>query len=220
MTPTLGRPARTVPAGFAQLPYTPAVTRILPGLRRAFLLANRFVTEPMLRAGLGPLASTPWTGSLMILRTRGRRSNAWRSAPLGYIIRDGHVYCCAGFGRGTHWLRNLQADPRVEVLLPGRSVAGLAETVADPGEQVVVLRALLNSMPAVSRPLLGNIGQASDGEVLAIADALPLVRIRVTGLAPGPWDPGGTGWVLPLSLSAVLAGWWAWRRWGRLRRSV
>jgi deazaflavin-dependent oxidoreductase (nitroreductase family) len=132
----------------------------------------------------------------MLLRTRGRRTGRWRGAPLGYVIRDGSIYCCAGFGSSTFWLRNLEADPRVEVLLPGRAHTGVAEVVTDPVEGVAALRGLLASMPLVSRPLVGDAGALSDADMNAMREAIPPVRIRVTGIAAGPWDPGGLGWIL------------------------
>lgn len=200
-----------------RLPYGPRMLRALPRMRRALLAANRYLAAPLLRSGLAPLFATPWTGSLMVLRTRGRRSGEWREAPLGYLIRDGNVYCCAGFGRTTHWLQNLEEDPRVEVLLPGRALAGVAEVVTAPAESLAAMRALMGSMALISRPMIGDLDRASDDEVRAIVDRLPLVRIRVTGLAAGPWDPGGSGWVVTWGLGAILLARWLWRRVSRPR---
>jgi deazaflavin-dependent oxidoreductase (nitroreductase family) len=209
MTTLTERPALTSPPPAQALPtdpYRPAVRRLLPGMRRSFLTVNRYVAGPLLRAGFGPLLSTPLAGSLMLLRTRGRRSGAWREAPLGYVIRDGSVYCCAGFGPTTHWLRNAAADPRVEVLLPGRSLTGIAEVVTDPAERVAALRELLGSMSLISRPLVGDLASLPDAEVDALSAATPVVRIRATGLAAGPWDPGGSGWIVPTALWLLAAG--------------
>jgi hypothetical protein len=83
------------------LPYGPILSRGLRPLQRAFGAVNRWAVAPALRAGLGPLFSTPLTGSMMLLRTTGRRSGLPREAPLGYVIREGCIYCCAGFGRPT-----------------------------------------------------------------------------------------------------------------------
>lgn len=209
--------SRQAPAAPEVLPYGPAVTRLLPGMRGASLRVNRYLAVPLLRAGLGPIFSNPLTGSLMVLRTRGRRSGRWRSAPLGYVIRDGAVYCCAGFGRATDWLRNLEADPRVELILPGRTVSGFAQIVGDLAEQAPAMRDLLGSMSVISRPMLGDLRRASDTEIRSLLDALPLVRIRVTGLAAGPWDPGGSGWLLTTGLCAIGVARWVY---GRFRPSA
>lgn len=42
--------------------------------RGAFKLGNRYVMVPLLRAGLGRLISSPFTGYFLLLRTTGRKS--------------------------------------------------------------------------------------------------------------------------------------------------
>lgn len=192
------------------------MTANLPRLHRAFLWVNRWLAAPALRAGLGPLFSTPITGSLMVLRTRGRHSGLWRDAPLGYVIRDGHVYCCAGFGRQTQWLRNIAADPRVEVILPTCAVAGRAKEVRDPAEWADAMRALLTSMGPIGRWTVGDVRRMSDDELRAAGAAIPLVRLKVTGLAAGPYDPGGSGWVVLSGATLLMAAGWLF---GRRRRT-
>jgi deazaflavin-dependent oxidoreductase (nitroreductase family) len=206
------------PPGDRPLPYGPRLTRLLPRVQRAFLAVNRYAAVPLLRAGLGPLLATPLTGSIMVLRTHGRRSGRWRDAPLGYVIMDGNVYCCAGFGRATQWLRNIEADARVELLLPAGALAGIAEEVTDPIEWSPAMRALLASMGMLGRATVGDVDAMSDEALRASAGALPLIRVRVSGLGSGPFDPGGLGWVVP---NLVVAAWlarWAIRRLGRHRR--
>src|SRR5512140_1582430 len=117
--------------GEAPLPYGPLMSRLLPAMHRAFLVLNRRLALPVLHAGLAPFWSLPVTGYMAILRTRGRKTGAVREAPLGYVIWEGAVYVWAGFGPRTHWLRNIEADPRVEVVLPGRAFSGTAEVVTD-----------------------------------------------------------------------------------------
>jgi deazaflavin-dependent oxidoreductase (nitroreductase family) len=204
--------------GDRPLPYGPFLTRALPLVQRAFLGVNRYAAVPLLRAGLGPLFATPLTGSLMVLRTRGRRSGRWRDAPLGYVILDGSVYCTAGFGRPTQWFRNIEADPRVELLLPAGALAGTAEEVTEPIEWTRAMRALLTSLGLISRATLGDVRPMSDEGLRAHVGALPLVRIQVTGLRRGPFDPGGRGWVVPALVCAVWLAGWASRRVGRQRR--
>ena len=197
------------------LPYGPFMTQALPRIQRGFRFVNRFVAVPLLQAGLGPLCNTPLTGSLMVLRTRGRTSGLWREAPLGYLVLDGHVYCCAGFGHRTQWLRNIAADPQVEVLLPTLAVTGMAEEVTDPAEWSRGMRALLASLGLISRVALGDVRQASDDRLQTMAGGLPLVRIRITGLGVGPFDPGGRGWVVPTALGLAWLGRRLWRGLGR-----
>jgi deazaflavin-dependent oxidoreductase (nitroreductase family) len=197
-------PGMDTPNPAVDPPYGPLMTRLLPGLRRAFLVVNRRVAAPALRAGLGPLLVTPVTGSILLLRTRGRRSGLVREAPLGYVVHDGSIYVCAGFGRGTGWLVNLHADPAVEVVLPGARIRATAREVTDRAEYDAALRELIRA--------LGVIGAATVPAALdpdaAIPDAwfesMPLVRLEPAGMLPGPWDPGGRGWIGIALVDAVV----------------
>jgi deazaflavin-dependent oxidoreductase (nitroreductase family) len=133
------------------------MSRGIKPLHAAFGWVNRWFAAPALRAGLGPIFSTPLTGSLMLLRTTGRRSGLSREAPLGYVIRDGSVYCCAGFGRRTSWYRNLLEQPRVEVVLPTIAISGLAEPVTDRAEWDRVFPAYVRALGLVGRLTLGDL---------------------------------------------------------------
>ena len=197
----------TFPGAPAELPYGPLVQRLLPSLDRAFRIANRWYVLPAIKAGLGPLHANPLTGSWMLLRTTGRTSGQTREVALGYAIVDGSVYCCAGFGPRTNWFRNIEADPRVEVVLPGGAIAGTASEVTDPDELLRAWRALLRAYGLLGRVLVGP--ASAPPEVLAAGTRnLPVVRIRPTGIGSGPADPGGWLW---LSLTALTA-WWIVKR--------
>ena len=197
-----------VPPG--ELPYGERMRRSLPALHRGFLSLNRYVALPVLRAGLAPFWCTP-LGYFVLLRTRGRRSGAVREAPLGYVICDGAVYVVAGFGRRTHWFRNIEADPHVEVVLPGRSFSGIAEEVSDPDERLRGMRRLLIALGPVGTATTGcDARTATDEAVLQRTRGLPLVRIRPTGIAAGPFDPGGWAWV-PYQLAVTWLSWRALR---------
>lgn len=92
------------------------------GLRRRFKdAAARVVTggHVMLyrrsggRVG-GQVAGMP----VLLLTARGRRSGRPRTTPLTYFERDGAVVLVASYGgddRDPVWLRNVRADPAVEV---------------------------------------------------------------------------------------------------------
>ncbi len=180
------------------------MTRRLPAIHRLFLVLNRWFAVPALRAGLGPLLSTPVTGSLMLLRTTGRTSGLRRDVPLGYLIADGAVYCCAGMGSGAAWYRNLCADPRVDVILPTMSVSGIAETVTDRAEWDRIFPRFVRSLGVIGRLTIGDLDVADAARRDALWRSLPLVRIRATGLAAGPADPGGRLWLIVQGLTLVL----------------
>ena len=179
------------------------IKTLLPAIHDAFKTGNKYVIVPALKMGLGRYVSNPFTGYLMILRTRGRKSGEMRDAPLGYTIVGEYVYCVAGFGRQTHWVQNVLADPNVEVILPSRSFSGLAEEVTDEAERGRVLPPLLRSMGAIAGMMgMGNPWRDAPEAIAARCEGMPLVRVRATGIAAGPEDPGGRYWVVPLAASA------------------
>jgi deazaflavin-dependent oxidoreductase (nitroreductase family) len=166
-----------------------------------------------MRLHLGWLIGNPLTGHVMLLRTRGCRSGVLREAPLGYVIRDGLVYCVAGYGERTPWYLNLLAEPGVEVLLPTRRFRGRATPVTDAGEWLGAYRALIASFGLVGRAIVGDVRRMADEDLLARHRSLPVVRVTPDGgdggrIAAGPFDPGGPGWILPYGGALLLAVLW------------
>jgi deazaflavin-dependent oxidoreductase (nitroreductase family) len=195
------------------LAYPEWIQGLLPALHSGFNTVNKYVGTPALKMGLGRYISNPLTGYLMILRTRGRKSGQMRDAPLGYTIVGDHVYCVAGFGRPAHWFQNILADPHVEVVLPSRAFTGVAEEVADLDERRRVLPPLLRSMGVIAGMIgMGNPWRDSPDEIERKCQGMPLVRVRATGIAVGPEDPGGRYWVVPVVASVIGLGWILRRR--------
>jgi deazaflavin-dependent oxidoreductase (nitroreductase family) len=190
------------------LPYGPVMARLLRPLQRAFLVLNRGFVAPLQRAGFGWLLGSPMTGHLMLLRTHGRRSGLLREAPLGYVIRDGAVYCVAGYGETTPWYRNLVADPAVEVILPTRRFRGQAEPVTDDADWVAAYRALIDSFGDLGRSVAGDIRGLDDATLLAVHRSLPVIRITPAEGGPplvaGAFDPGGAGWMFAWGAQIAL----------------
>ncbi|HEY4632707.1 MAG TPA: nitroreductase/quinone reductase family protein [Candidatus Limnocylindrales bacterium] len=166
-------------------------------MREMFRRLNPWTSVPILRAGLGAWIGTPIGGYLLLLRVRGRTSGLTREIPLSYLIAEGAAWVAAGWGPSTQWYRNIQADPNVEVVLPGRTLACVAEDVRDPETRRRVLPRLVR---AVGLPaFLGgcNPYRDPDEKILAAYGWVPLIRLRpVRGpIDAGPDDPGGTAWI-------------------------
>ena len=192
-----------------ELGYPEWIKPFLPALHEGFTKGNKYVGVPALKMGLGRYISNPFTGYLMILRTRGRKSGEMRDAPLGYTVVGECVYCVAGFGRQTHWFQNVLADPNVELVLPSRAFSGVAEEVTDEAERRRVLPPLLRSMGVIAATMgMGNPWRDAPEAIAARCEGMPLVRVRATGIAAGPEDPGGRYWVVPLAASALVTLWW------------
>jgi hypothetical protein len=108
------------------------------------------------------------------------------------------------------------------VILPTIAVSGLAETVADPAEWGRIFPAYVRALGLIGRLILGDLDAADEDRLASIRASLPLVRIRPTGLAGGPADPGGGFWIIVQAVSLlVIVRWaiWAGHRVRRARRS-
>ncbi|MGB2963652.1 MAG: nitroreductase/quinone reductase family protein [Anaerolineales bacterium] len=172
-------------------------------IRQIFKIVNRFFMVPLFRLGLGFFVGNPITGYIMVLKTIGRKTSKQRYAPVNYAIMNGNVYCMAGFGKDTHWFRNLQSQPNIEVILPSGPAAGVAEDVTDSKEAVDILRQLLKNSGFAGFLAGFNPYTISDAKLREKTGDYPLVRIRPTGVGSGAADAGGWLWILSLAVTAL-----------------
>lgn len=181
--------------------------------RRWFRYLNRYFMVPAFRLGLGPFISNPLTSYVMVLKTIGRKTGRVRYSPVNYAILDGHVYCMAGWGQAADWYRNLRARPRLELIMPGGALAGVAEDVTDPDEALRAVRRILQNAGVIGFFEGFNPFTVTDEELRARTGHMPVVRIRPTGVGSGPADPGGWAWLTLWLLSlAPIAAWYLLRR--------
>lgn len=164
-------------------------------MRRFFWFLNKVFMVPMFRLGFGPFFGSPVSGYVMVLRTIGRKTGRVRYVPVNYAIHNGCVYCLVGFGRTSPWFLNLLATPDIDVILPGRAIAGHVEEVDDAAERATVLRQVLKNAGFATVFEGLNPYRASDEALEAKTAEQPLLRIRPTGIANGASDPGGWAWV-------------------------
>lgn len=80
----------------------------------------------LVAAGRGPARV------VLVLTTTGRKSGLPRQTPLQYEQVNEDYYIASARGPGADWFRNLQSEPRVEVLVNGRKFPAQAEAVTDP----------------------------------------------------------------------------------------
>ncbi len=78
--------------------------------------------------GLGPLVGR----IILLLTTTGRRSGKKRVTPMQYEQIGEDYYVGAARGLHADWVRNIQADPCVEVRVGAKHFQGTAEVVTDP----------------------------------------------------------------------------------------
>jgi len=75
------------------------------------------------------LASEPY----LYLTTRGRRSGQLREIEIWFTHHAGRFYVIAEYPT-SHWVQNLQADPRVQVRVAGKKFAARATSVSPETE--------------------------------------------------------------------------------------
>ena len=174
-------------------------------MRRVFWFLNRFLMVPIFRLGMGPFVGNPITGYIMVLKTTGRKTGKTRYTPVNYAIRNGYIYCMAGFGKIAHWYKNLKANPNIEVILPSRPIHGVAEEVADPDEALEAAKQIFKNagfatifegyMPFSAIP---------DEKIKAVLKRVRILRINPTGVGSGASDPSGWLWLSWVALAILL----------------
>jgi len=180
-------------------------------LRKGFLVMNRLLMVPAFRFGLGPILGSPLGGYMMVIKTRGHLSGKTRYTPVNYAISDGAIYCVAGFGAVSHWVRNMAAYPHVELLLPAGAVACEVKEMDEPGEKMRMLRqVLINSGFAAF--VFGGINpfRMTDEQLRELTGDYLVFRFRPTGIGSGAADAGGWLWIWPTL--AILTLLWLWLR--------
>ncbi len=188
--------------------------------RRGLKVMNRWLMVPVLRAGLGAWMGTPLGGWILLLRVRGRRSGVMRDSPLSYLVADGSVWVMAGFGSRTQWYRNVLAEPRVQVVLPGRAMSCVAEVVDDSDVRRDIISRLVRATGLPGYLSGVDPFRAPVEAMLAATAWVPLIRLRPDDgpISAGPDDPGGLGWAWRQALLLVVGAWLIGRLRGLLRR--
>jgi deazaflavin-dependent oxidoreductase (nitroreductase family) len=70
------------------------------------------------------------------LATIGRTSGHRRVVEIWFATDGRVIYFLAGGRHGAHWVRNIQADDRVQIRLGGTTLGGRGRIVVDPDEEL------------------------------------------------------------------------------------
>jgi deazaflavin-dependent oxidoreductase (nitroreductase family) len=129
--------------------------------------------------------------STLLLTTRGRKTGCRRTTALNYVVDDGVTYVLSGMGAGSDWLRNLQADPHVQVQVGRRHFHALAELILDPAEHRRILclwadQSFRTAPPPAVQNVLRLIGFDYNASVRRHMDESPPPPIVALRPAPSP----------------------------------
>ncbi len=133
--------------------------------------------------GLGPIVGK----IILLLTTTGRKSGQPRVTPLQYEEIDGAYYLGAARGLQADWVRNLQANPKVEVRVKARRFRGSAEVVTDPSRIADFLEVRLERHPHMVGLMMERVHRLAKRptraqlEKLAQTEALVIVRPEEIG---------------------------------------
>lgn len=111
--------------------------------RRLTSALGRYAVNPVVKTGVRLGLLPGWA----VLETTGRRSGEPRRTPVGNGLKGDTFWIVAEHGRRAGYVRNIEADPRVRVLVGRRWRAGTAQLLPqdDPVERQRELGARLNS---------------------------------------------------------------------------
>ncbi len=80
--------------------------------------------------------------SFCYVTTPGRRSGKPHTIEIWFALDGGRLYLLSGGGESSDWVKNLLADPAVEVRLGDETFSGRALPVTDPEEDALARRLL------------------------------------------------------------------------------
>jgi deazaflavin-dependent oxidoreductase (nitroreductase family) len=150
-------------------------------IQRGFLsILNRYFIVPAFRRGLGKFISNPITGSIMVLKTMGRKTRKNRYTPVNYALIDGSIYCYQGRHLKGKWYLNILANPQVEVLLPDSLIIGFAEEVSDPQEAMMAVRQILKNSGLGGFIYGFSPFTVTDNELKTKMQGIPVIKITKT----------------------------------------
>jgi deazaflavin-dependent oxidoreductase (nitroreductase family) len=121
---------------------------------------------------------------LLRLTVTGRRSGLPRAVVLEVIGRSSSgLFVASAWGERAEWVRNVMANPRVQVQVGWRRFAGEVSRVGEP-TAVEILRAYAGDHPWAYRLFIGPLllGRRPSGtadELAALARGLPILLVQV-----------------------------------------
>jgi len=123
-------------------------------VKRAFYRLSHYPPRIAYALGLGPVVGR----LVLLLTTTGRKSGLPRVTPLQYEAIDGDIYVGSTRGLKADWVRNIRANPVVQVRVKSEHFEGLADVVTDPARITDYLEVRLQRHPRMVAGILRSAG--------------------------------------------------------------
>jgi deazaflavin-dependent oxidoreductase (nitroreductase family) len=128
-----------------------------PGYRQSFNArlrqSNRFIAQ-LYKVGVLPLLGM--SKQIMVLTTRGRKSNEMRDTPIGYFRLDGVIHVFSGWGKRANWYKNMLACPDDVYIRAGlHRFQARPEVLDDARQKKLALQKLAEQDPHGAKVLMG-----------------------------------------------------------------
>ena len=105
--------------------------------------------------------------STLEITTIGRKSGKPRATPIWFVYDQGTLYIQSGKDGKTHWYRNLQKNPQMQLKIGQLTLAGKAQFVTDTAE-IAKVHDLFRSKYALARAA-GFVGSSiGHGKVILV----------------------------------------------------
>lgn len=140
---------------------------------------NRWLA-PLYKGGVLPLLG--FGKQIMLLTTRGRKSQKMRNTPIGYFRIDDSIYVFSGWGKEANWYKNIVVCPEeVYVQIGFRRFHALAEVVEDRQELKWIIERLILQDPRGAQTLMGwdpNLDHLETADFSLMIEKVLVVRFR------------------------------------------
>ena len=118
---------------------------------------------------------------VLLLTTTGRKSGIKRVTPLQYEEINGRIYVGSAFGIKSDWVKNIQANPTVNVRIKSRQFTTKAKIISDPKQITKFLRIRYQRHPKMMGRILKSSGVVIPPMETDLADyAKSLLLIEIT----------------------------------------
>lgn len=145
-------------------------------MKRSFYRKSKIGPITAYKLGLGPVIGK----MILLLTTTGRKTGLARITPLQYELIDGVYHIGAVFGTRTDWVRNIRADPVVQIRVKNDRFTAKAEVFTNPEEIADFVEYRLKKHPRMLGLIMrldGFKSRPSRQELLNYCKGLALVRI-------------------------------------------